>query len=95
MKLKRLKPQVAMLNTGRATALVAPRIRGRAAMERNRRFLAEHPHCEACRVQAATEVDHKVPLHLGGLDDESNLQGLCHDCHAAKTTAEQAARCRG
>jgi len=92
MKLARLKPRISVITTGRASALVAERIRGRRAVERNERFLAEHPVCESCRERAATEVDHRMPLHLGGLDAEPNLQGLCHTCHAAKTTAEQAAR---
>lgn len=41
------------------------------------------------RISGATEVDHRVPLKQGGTDDRQNLQGLCHDCHAAKTKAEQ------
>ena len=92
MKLASLKPRVPLVPIGRSVAsLVAPRLRGRAAVERNRRFLAEHPFC-ACGARAI-EVDHKTPLHLGGLDDESNLQGLCHDCHVVKTSAEATARC--
>src|SRR5262249_43328694 len=92
MKLASLKPRVSKIGLGRAAALIPPRMTGRRLVSRNRDFLATHPLCAACRMKVATEVDHRVPLHLGGLDEESNLQGLCHDCHAEKTTAEQAAR---
>jgi 5-methylcytosine-specific restriction protein A len=43
------------------------------------------------RVTEAVEVDHIVPLAMGGNGDESNLQPLCHDHHAAKTAQENAA----
>lgn len=29
-----------------------------------------------------TEVNHIVPLYLGGSNALSNLETLCHDCHA-------------
>jgi 5-methylcytosine-specific restriction endonuclease McrA len=32
------------------------------------------------------EFDHVIPLIIGGIHKESNLQLLCHECHAAKTT---------
>ena len=35
----------------------------------------------------AVEVDHIVPVALGGLSDQSNLRGLCHDCHLEATRA--------
>ena len=40
------------------------------------------------------EIDHRVPLHLGGKNDDENLQTLCrstdgHDgCHDKKTRTE-------
>lgn len=33
----------------------------------------------------ATEVDHIVPVSLGGSGDQSNLRAMCHDCHRAAT----------
>jgi hypothetical protein len=42
---------------------------------------------------AAYEVDHIVPVHLGGSDDsESNLHALCNNCHAEKTIRETIGR---
>lgn len=65
------------------------RLRGRAAVERRKSFLARHPLCVKCQeagvVSAAEEVDHIVPLFKGGADDETNLQSLCRDCHELKT----------
>jgi 5-methylcytosine-specific restriction protein A len=91
VKIAQLKPRLAMMAKIPLGQLVAQRMRGGQAVVRNARFLSDHPYCEHCQ-GIATEVDHKVPLHLGGIDAEPNLQGLCHDCHAVKTAAEQAAR---
>lgn len=40
------------------------------------------------------EVDHIVPLHLGGSNEPENLQLLCIKCHKEKTIAERCARVR-
>lgn len=42
----------------------------------------------AGRVREATELDHVIPLHKDGADDETNLQGLCAECHEAKTVID-------
>jgi 5-methylcytosine-specific restriction endonuclease McrA len=39
--------------------------------------------CVRCG-RRASEVDHIVPVSLGGRDELSNLRSLCHDCHAAR-----------
>ena len=48
--------------------------------------------CEMClaesRTEAATVVDHEVPLALGGLDVDGNTRNLC-ERHHAEVTAEQ------
>ncbi|MEX3820460.1 HNH endonuclease [Paraburkholderia sp. BR14262] len=63
------------------------------------RQLREHPLCAECwrkgRVTDATEVDHIKRLEDGGTDEPGNLQSLCHDCHAEKTSRENGARPRG
>lgn len=38
------------------------------------------------------ELDHITPLHLGGDNEVSNLQLLCHECHKRKTSAERSVR---
>ncbi len=57
-----------------------------AAWRRTRAlFLAGHPLC-SCGAPA-TDADHIVPRAQGGSDEFSNLQALCHACHARKTAA--------
>jgi 5-methylcytosine-specific restriction enzyme A len=38
--------------------------------------------------QAAPNVDHKTPVHLGGTDNDDNLWCLCNPHERAKTAAE-------
>lgn len=68
------------------------RLRGRAGVERRKRWLYDHPLCEECerqgRVTAATVPDHIVALVNGGKDTEDNLQSLCTECHKAKTAKD-------
>lgn len=75
------------------------RQRGRAWMERRARWFRKHPLCVKCnalgRVSAATQLDHITPLIDGGSDDDENLQGLCDDCHKAKTADEASRRAGG
>lgn len=47
--------------------------------------------CAYCGSIANIETDHIVPLHKGGTDDWSNLQSLCHECHARKSAKERGA----
>lgn len=58
-----------------------------------RLVLSRQPLCVECEraglVVAATEVDHIVPLAVGGTHDTENLQPLCHSCHSRKTAREQ------
>lgn len=55
-------------------------------------FLAAKGHCQRCgwRLQPGSrwEVDHVVPLALGGRDEVCNLQVLCVACHGGKTARE-------
>ena len=59
------------------------------------RVLREEPLCRPCneagRVSAALEVDHIVPRTQGGSSERANLQGICRECHRAKTAAEAVA----
>ena len=42
--------------------------------------------CQACAEPTDEfEVDHYVPVALGGTNDLSNLQALCLPCHKVKT----------
>ncbi len=106
MKLKQFKPSL-RVHTPRPLTKLAPtprigateRIEGRARVERNHRFLSEHPLCVHCLAKgvytAAREADHITPLWDGGEDTIANLQGLCVPCHAIKTRAEAGRRAAG
>ena len=51
-----------------------------------------NPLCAECerqgRITLATERDHIKSLAEGGLDEDSNVQGLCVPCHDAKSKSE-------
>ena len=74
------------------------RTTGRRWLAIRARILRDQPlcmHCEhAGRTTAATEVDHVIPLHAGGTDDDGNLQALCHECHERKSVTERGMRYR-
>lgn len=99
MRLQTLRPRVA---AARQTAVRPHFVERPGYRERERTrelVLGERPLCALCaaagRVAAAVEVDHVVPLHLGGSNARSNLQGLCVPCHERKTAAEAARRAAG
>lgn len=91
MKLTTLKPRIATLPQ-RVRTHAAERITGSRLQKIRREHFERNPLCVHCtaqgRVALATELDHVVPLHKGGSDSEANRQGLCADCHAAKTAAD-------
>ena len=102
MKLQRLAPRLGGMDTQRiktlqTTAGATPRTRGNAWMATRRRILLRDRYtCQGCGlVRADHEIDHRVPLELGGADEDSNLQCLCAGtggCHARKTKQEAGAR---
>lgn len=76
-----------------ATTSEMKRTRGSAWVKIRERILKRDKGlCQECmrngRLTEATKVDHITPLHLGGGDNDQNLQGLCKDCHDAKTAHE-------
>ena len=55
---------------------------------RRDRILAAHGHACAypgCDLAQGLELDHTIPIELGGKDDDSNLRPLCGYHHRAKT----------
>src|SRR3954467_5173073 len=41
--------------------------------------------CRPVTGKLRAEIDHVIPLIIGGKHQEDNLQLLCHECHSAKT----------
>ena len=38
------------------------------------------------------QVDHVMPLHLGGAESDENRQWICPDCHKRKSEQEERER---
>jgi 5-methylcytosine-specific restriction protein A len=70
------------------------RVTGRKLQRMRAELFAANPLCAECsrhgRVKLATQRDHVTPLAEGGADEDGNVQGLCDDCHEAKSKAEAA-----
>ena len=70
------------------------RITGRRLQAMRAELFTVNPLCAECERQGlarpAVQRDHIVPLEEGGADDPSNVQGLCLDCHDAKSKIEAA-----
>ncbi|MHA6639943.1 HNH endonuclease signature motif containing protein [Stutzerimonas frequens] len=86
---------------GPAVRVVAERrITGRRLQSRRLEMWLANPHCAECGrwvlFPQGFELDHKVPLGMGGEDVEANCQILCVDspdgsvigCHRRKTEAD-------
>ena len=94
-KLATLRPRLATAQQARTQPLATERKRGRPGMrDRERIRQRDHGLCQACLdrniVTPGTEVDHIIPLHLGGPDTDANKRLLCSECHAEKTREEHA-----
>lgn len=61
--------------------------------KRLRLFERDHGVCHLCeqRIQAGQkwEAEHRIPLALGGADDESNMAPAHVKCHTKKTKADK------
>ena len=70
------------------------RVTGRKLQRMRAALFERDPLCGECKRQGrltlATERDHIKPLQEGGKDDDTNVQGLCFECHDVKSKAERA-----
>ena len=89
MQLKRIEPKVPQRLPLKTASGITGRVRGwkweqiRNVVLRRDDFL-----CCVCGEALAEEVDHIVPLHLGGRDNYENLQSICKACHVIKNEQE-------
>jgi 5-methylcytosine-specific restriction protein A len=90
-KINSLKPRVNKVHIETCSISIVERIRGyKLTKIRERIMLRDLYACQACgRVTVDGEVDHKIPLHLGGIESDENRQYLCVPCHAIKTEQEE------
>ena len=72
------------------------RIRGRTLQRLRTRIMQGQPLCRACDakgfVTPSAEMDHIVPLFMGGSNDDDNLQMLCVECHRKKSADDLGVR---
>ena len=96
-RLKTLQPRVKVHKPQSSTRCL--RLTGRALQKRNARVLQRYPVCAICEwrglIAPSTQVDHRWPLIDGGDDSNSNLWGLCDQCHVDKTSREARRRAQG
>lgn len=92
-KLTSIKPKIETLDISRGTPAVK-RLRGRHLEHiRERVLFRDNYTCRICgRVTMDLEVDHIVPLHLGGAESDSNRQAICSECHKVKSEKEREER---
>ncbi len=85
--------QVAQINRNTMTT-ATDRIRGYTLKKINDRIaLRDLYTCRMCGVETMEyEIDHIIPLHLGGKEIDDNRQLLCIPCHKVKTEGEEQAR---
>ena len=92
--LSTLKPRISTIDTRVGSPAAVERIRGwKLTKIRERVLLRDEYTCRGCgRVSSSLEVDHVVPLHLGGSESDENRQSICVECHEAKSEREEKGR---
>ncbi|MCO2119154.1 HNH endonuclease [Pseudomonas aeruginosa] len=96
--LKTIKPRIQIAKSNKAQIASLPasrRTTSRKLQSRRLRVWSYNPCCamcgKLCEFPRGFELDHKVPLFIGGEDTEENCQVLCSGpdgCHAKKTNAD-------
>ena len=88
-RLQSIERRVTTIETKRGCDAVV-RIVGRKLQRiRERILLRDEYTCQKCgRVTVDLEMDHIVPLHLGGRESDENRACLCHKCHDLKSEGE-------
>lgn len=72
------------------------RRRSLSNMDRLNLFIQRHGQCAHCEMKIMPgkrwDVDHVIPIALGGSNNVENLQILCWSCHITKTAYEDIPR---
>jgi len=72
------------------------RRRSLSNMDRLNLFIKRHGQCAHCEMKIMPgkrwDVDHVIPIALGGSNNVENLQILCWSCHITKTAYEDIPR---
>lgn len=67
------------------------RMRGFTETDKKKIAAGQNWKCNICKVSLPYDyhVDHIMPIHAGGLNERSNGQALCVECHKEKTFREK------
>ena len=73
------------------TTVKTHRLRGNAGVAQRKRIRDRDKYvCQHCNIAVRTgEIDHIIPLELGGTNDDNNLHLLCSPCHLKKTAKDR------
>lgn len=78
-----------LVEKGRCARHAIRRPHGRAWDRLRTTILRRDRTCTLCRQAPSTELDHVIPLALGGTNAPRNLRGVCSDCHAGLTREQR------
>jgi 5-methylcytosine-specific restriction protein A len=88
-----IAPRLSTLDTRVGSPAAVERIRGREHSRIRQRILVrDGAACRKCGCGLNLEIDHIVPLHLGGAESDENRQVCCKSCHQKKTEQEEKER---
>lgn len=89
-RISAISHKINTIDLRQGSSAATERIRGgRLRKIRQDVLLRDEYTCQVCgRVTRDLEIDHIVPLHLGGKETEDNRQAICRDCHRKKTEQE-------
>jgi len=99
--MKTVKPRVGSLKQDKVRSVHGTkRITGNSLYALQKKFTRDNPRvCAECKRQGLVgfgdELDHIVPLHLGGHESDENRQWLCYRHHQEKSAAEAEKRSSG
>ena len=92
-KLSKLKPRIKTINTSRGSSPATERIVGTTLQNIRRRILIRDDFkCQVCGksyIDKYLEIDHIIPLSIGGPETDDNRQVLCVECHRLKSKTEE------
>lgn len=89
-RISTISHKIDTIDLRQGSSAATERIRGgRLRKIRERIALRDGYTCVDCgRVTVDGEVDHEVPLHLGGAESDENRRWRCKECHALKSERE-------
>lgn len=90
-RIKTITNRIETADLSRGARIQTERIRGhKLTVIRQRILLRDEYTCQICgRVSAQLEVDHIVPLSMGGAESDENRRSLCKDCHRVLTRRDR------